>query len=117
MLTKLIAGLVALVAVSGTGLYFATAKTASGGEDCCFPGSPCCVAGASCCDDSTPASTGCCEAKAAKSDCCAAGAPCCDPSQACCADSAKREVKVSKKGSCCEVGAVCCEQGAGCCNK
>lgn len=101
MIAKLVAGLLAAVAVSGTGVYFATAKT---GGDCC-PGSACCVTGSACCEQAAPKTddcgnpaSGCCEAKScgtAGDECCTPAAPCCEAA-ACC----EKPAPAAKAGCC-----------------
>lgn len=65
MLTKLFAGLIAVVGLSG-----ASARPAPS-LSCCYPGAECCFPGSQCC--------------ATEADCCFPGSPCCVPGTACCA--------------------------------
>src|SRR5687767_10424882 len=87
MVTKIVAGVIAAVALTGVGYVgavggFDRPDCCAPGADCCYPGSVCCVAGP----------------------------------QACC-DSAEAKTVKTHKGVCCEVGADCCVPGAGCCDK
>jgi hypothetical protein len=101
MTAKLVFGLmaVAVLALTGGGVYLATAKDAPAAA---AAGEPCCQQGAACCD---PASD-CC---ATQSCCAGGGSPCCFPGAACCeAQADSKKVKVTaKKAACCETG--CCD--------
>ena len=90
MLTKLIAGLLAAVAVTGAGVYFATTNAADSKGGSCCPVSACCVPGADCCDETPKASD------------------CCDSLKTCCEADEAPAAKAPATKSCCEAGAACC---------
>jgi len=95
MATKILAGVVAMaiLGLTGGGVYLATAKDTAKKDACCYPGAACCEAGLACCE------TG---------DCCTTGAGCCEPA-------AKDTTVKAKKTGCCDVGGACCEVGGTCC--
>lgn len=105
MLTKLFAGLVAVVGLSGaSALPASTSSCCYPGSECCFPGSPCCAdcctTGSDCCFPGSP----CCEA--AVGSCCDLGSPCCVPGAACCATFAADTAPALRAKA---EGKVCCQ--------
>lgn len=105
MLTKIVVGAVASVALTLFGLNLAETSTANAHAgaslSCCYEGSPCCFLGSPCCEGNA--------------DCCYEGSPCCFPGSPCCLTSTVM-VK-AKVSSCCETGEACCKAGASCCSK
>lgn len=97
MMMKSVIGAAAamILALTGTGVYFATAKAtpAADGGSCCQPGAGCCDPASGCCDTGS---------------CCTADVKCCSPGAACCEQSATK-VKAETKG-CCDGGKCCGEE-------
>lgn len=96
MMMKTLIGAAAamILALTGTGVYFATAKATPPAD-----GGSCCQPCAACCEPTS----GCCET----GSCCTPDAKCCYPGAACC--EAATQVKAEAKKGCCD-GGKCCEE-------
>ncbi len=118
MMSKILASLVAVVALGVGGYtFYAGSLGSSIGGGCCSKGKTataldCCTTNEECCE----MASSCClkdkVAVAGSSDCCAANLACCETKAACCDDA----VKVTS-AACCYPGSPCCDSGDCCLKK